>query len=146
MFALRAPYHPSIVCAGPRGEPPAATAEPWARWFREHRDVLSGGEEHEIPVPPDLPHPSRSGFTPTSLAEAVGQVHDWALPISDGSRLHVHEFEDGSMSVHRDATDPSRGLTSAVWHWVTESRSGRIIVVAGVVLFAGSHLVARLAR
>lgn len=144
MFSLRAPYVPVLVCADPDGLLSTSVAEPWRAWYRQNRQALCDGAQLTVPV--ILPHPSQSGFAPTSLAENVGQVRDWAASVSDGSRLHVHEFADGSLNVHRDATDPSRGLTSAVWHWATESTSGRVIVVAAVVFFAGSHLVALMSK
>lgn len=144
MFSLRAPYAPVLVCADPDGFLPKAVAESWAAWYRQNQQLLCDGVN--LAVPATLPRPSQAGFAFTSLAENVGQVRDWAAPISDGSRLHVHEFADGSLRVHRDATDPSRGLTSAVWHWATESTSGRAVVIAAVVLFVGSHTVAMMAK
>jgi len=78
-------------------------------------------------VPDALPHPRDAGFRRPRLAERVGQVADWVHPLSDGSRLHVHEFVDGRLVLHRDRFDP-RGL-SAVVHWFAESRKGRSLAV-----------------
>lgn len=151
LITRRLPYVPAFVRVTPialverKPEPslPSGAAEPWVAWFREHRQALFAGSKLEVPA--GLPPVSQSGFSQTSLAENIGQRRDWVMPISDGSRLHVHEFEStrggsGKMIVHRDATDPALGLTNAVSHFLFESSSGRI-VLAVLVLLIGSLLV-----
>lgn len=106
----------------------------WLRWLRSRAGPLSAGKK--IALPRWLPHPARAGFVRTVLAEDVGQVEDWGLRLSDGSRIHVHEFEGGALVAHRDKTDPTVGLLHAVWHWLTETRTGRLSVLLGSGLFA----------
>ena len=84
----------------------------------------------QIEVPPGFPHPRWSGFEAPFLAEPVGQSFDWVKSYADGSRIHVHEFSNGKLVVHRDATDPSVSPFHALWHWVTESTSGMVFAVS----------------
>ncbi len=48
------------------------------------------------------------------VQEWLGHVYDWVLPLSDGSRIHVHVMPDGSLRAHRDRYDPNAGVWSAV--------------------------------
>jgi hypothetical protein len=59
------------------------------------------------------------------------------MSVEDGSRIHVHEFRDGSMVVHRDRIDPSRGPAHAVAHVVCETRIGRFGVLVTFAVVAG---------
>lgn len=103
----------------------------WSDWLRAEWPWLTKGRK--LPVPGWLPHPRDAGFTTTALAERVGQVTDWVLPLKDGSRIHVHEFPDGRLIAHRDPTDPERGPFHAVWHWLFESSSGKLALGIGAV-------------
>ena len=93
----------------------------WVPWAE-----LCDGEKVEVPS--DLPHPSVAGFKPTRLASYVGQRADYACPLSDG-RLHAHEYADGSVVLHRDRLDPSRGLATATVHWLSECPEGHVALV-----------------
>ena len=110
----------------------------WQNWISTNWSVLATGQKLRAPV--WLPHPRYSGLERTSLAEPVGQVEDWAISCSDGSRIHVHEYNDGSMFVHRDETDPQRGPVEAVWHWLTESTSGKVALTAAGIIVAAKAL------
>ena len=100
----------------------------WNVWItRRWSDLVAG---HRLVVPAWLPHPSAIGFEQPPIAEPAGQVCDWVMSIRDGSRLHVHECHDGRLVIHRDDTDPKRGPLHALWHWATESVTGRLTLAA----------------
>lgn len=107
----------------------------WDRWLLVWWQALCAGRR--VRVPRSLGHPERVGFRRTSLAEPAGQDADYVLSLRDGSRLHVHAFAASrSFVLHRDRTDPARGMGAAAWHWTSESGSARValaIVVAIVV-------------
>ncbi|MCI0340657.1 MAG: hypothetical protein L0216_05830 [Planctomycetales bacterium] len=100
----------------------------WSRWIARAWPHLVEGRK--LRVPRRLPHPTASGFRRTHLAEPVGQQKNWALALADGSRLHLHEFGDGRLTAHWDRIDPDAGLLRAVWHWLVESRSARLVLAA----------------
>jgi hypothetical protein len=102
----------------------------WNGFIQTAWPQLSAGGR--VPIPPGLLHPKWSGFEVPPLAEPVGQIADWVLSLTDGSRLHVHEFANGALVAHRDETDPKLGPIQAAWHWATESTSGKIVVVGTI--------------
>jgi len=104
-------------------------------WPTNDGGRLGAGEKIESPL---RKHPSKFGFRRLWLAEQVGQVEDWALSMSDGSRLHVWLMRDGRWIMHRDAIDPARGPIEAVAHLVTESRIGKVLVLAALVAGVGA--------
>jgi len=126
---------PSIFQAVRENVEAPLTSDPWRVWYEQNRVAIFDGRR--LVLPKTLPHPKLAGFRRTGFAESVGQVCDYAMSLPDGSRLHVHEFGDGTMKLHRDATDPERGVRFAIWHWVSESPSGRIIkyIGSGLLLF-----------
>lgn len=97
----------------------------WVQWIQENWQALTQGVQ--LIAPEWFPHPSNSGFERPPLAEPVGQVDDWVLSFADGSRVHIHEHQSGALVAHRDQTDPKRGLFPAIWHWLSESKSGRVV-------------------
>ena len=104
----------------------------WNTWMASvWNDLLAG---KHVRVPRALPHPVWSGFEVPPIAEPVGQKADWVLSLTDGSRLHVHEFSNGALVAHRDGTDPKRGPLHAVWHWATESTSGRLTLGVAAII------------
>lgn len=108
----------------------------WLTWIRNNYSALKGGACLQAPW--WLAHPSRSGFERPEIAEPVGQKDNWVASVDDGSRVHLHEYADGRIVAHRDPTDPARGPISALWHWLTESRSGKTaLIVGGLALLAG---------
>lgn len=108
----------------------------WLTLLQQYWSYLVSGQKLDVTC--QVPHPSLvSEFSRTVLAEAHGQVVDWELPLTDGSRIHVHEFADGRLVVHRDAINPSRGPIEAVLHWLTETGTGAVVLAGGLVLSAG---------
>lgn len=97
----------------------------WQTWFEAVEPTLRAG--HEAHVPKELPHPSEVGFTRPWIAEPWGQKDDWVCSLSDGSRIHVHEFDD-ALIAHIDPHDPAKGPGTALLHWTTESASGRMFL------------------
>lgn len=106
----------------------------WINWITSVWPQLVAGQHLEAPY--YLPHPKDAGFALTTQAERVGQVRDWAMSFNDGSRAHIHEYRDGRYVVHRDAVDPGRGTLEALFHWVTESASGKLAAVVFLALVA----------
>lgn len=106
----------------------------WSGFVQAAWPQLTAGGR--VLVPSALLHPKWSGFEVPPVAEPVGQSADWVLSLVDGSRLHVHEYANGSLVLHRDETDPKRGPLHAVWHWATESRSGRFVFGTAAVAAA----------
>ena len=107
----------------------------WLKWIGNNWDRLEKGKR--IPTPLKLPHPAFSGFKKPDLAENVGQSWDWVCSMKDGSRIHLHEYSSGKIVAHRDKVDPARGSIDAVWHWLTESQSGKIVALG--LLVAAFH-------
>lgn len=94
-------------------------------------------------VPAGLPHPSVSGFSQPWMSEPSGQVADWTYSLGDGSRVHAHEYADGSIVLHRDALDPNQGIGRALGHIVCETTLGRVATLALVgtaIALAVAHL------
>jgi hypothetical protein len=104
--------------------------------------LVAGGR---VCAPPELPHPSVSGFVRPRMTEDCGQADDWAIALSDGSRLHVHEYAAGPLVVHRDKVDPGSGTLRALWHVATETCVGGAVVRIGAIA-ATVLLIGRLAR
>lgn len=97
----------------------------WQQWLDAHAPELAQGRGVAVAPAENLPHPAAAGFRRLTLAEPWGQMADWAASLDDGSRLHVHEMKDGALIAHVDQHDPARGPGVAVYHWGTESASGR---------------------
>lgn len=108
----------------------------WALWLATVERRLRGGEQ--VAAPSNLPDPREAGFRLLSLAEPVGQIADFAMSLADGSRYHIHQFADGRRVVHRDEYDPDRSFAHAFGHFVSETKTGKIglvaVGVAGVAL------------
>jgi len=97
----------------------------WNTWLAAVEPTLRAGREAVLPK--DLPHPREVGFTRPFIAEPHGQKDDWVYSLSDGSRIHVHEF-DNALVAHIDPHDPAKGPGTALLHWTTESASGRMFL------------------
>jgi hypothetical protein len=104
----------------------------WQEWFNSVEPTLRSGRE--VVVPKYLPHPCEVGFTHPWIAEPVGQKDDWVLSLSDGSRLHIHEY-NFAMVMHLDNIDPAVSPLNAAWHWGTESASGRMALATSALWF-----------
>jgi hypothetical protein len=109
----------------------------WELWFRDNWEALTAGH---VPVPTWLPHPSQAGFRRLQFSTPSGQVADWGLSLTDRSRIHVHQHADGRLVAHRDKYDPDAGLGSLLAHVFTETGIGKLALVVGVVMAAGSLL------
>lgn len=103
----------------------------WLEWLDDNLRRLS--RRARLQAPSWLPHPAEAGFAESSIAEPHGQARDWVLSLSDGSRVHVHEHEDGRLVVHRDRYDPSAGPLRAVAHFLIETRAGKATLAVGAV-------------
>lgn len=104
----------------------------WDAWLHFAWPRLVRGERVEAS---GLGHPMRAGFRRLSIAEAVGQTEDWALSMTDGSRIHLHGYGQPAERwiAHRDRFDPARGLLSAARHVCTETKTGRAAAVGGLI-------------
>lgn len=107
----------------------------WMAWLDGNWSLLANGGW--VVLPGWLPHPGDVGFKCLGVAEDVGQVRNWVHALSDGSRLHVHEFAEGGLVVHRDRHNPDEGLVSSVLHFFLETKAGK---VAGIALLAACAL------
>jgi hypothetical protein len=108
-------------------------------WIRPYWAELCAGKKIEVHF---WCHPETLGFQQFALAEDVGQVQNWGLPLRDGSRLHLWLMPDGRWIMHRDATDPGRGLLHAAVHVLTETRVGPALALAGLVIGVGTLVAA----
>lgn len=111
----------------------AEAKEQWNKWLDEHYAELCMGMQ--LTFPKSLPHPVYSGFKRIRMAENVGQRRDWALSLKDGARIHIHDFGNNRMVVHRDRYDPAKGIFSSLAHWLTEAASGKL----ALDIFFGRH-------
>jgi hypothetical protein len=107
----------------------------WNAWLSVNWAALVEGAKLEAPS--WLCHPLEAGFSKSGLAENVGQAFDYVLADGRGGRFHIHEFSSGKLVVHRDRVDPSRGLLHGLWHWLSESSSGRSVAALGAVAGIG---------
>jgi hypothetical protein len=113
----------------------------WMMWIGENWDELEARKK--LTVPSWFPHPATVGFKQESITTPAGQCRDWVLPLSDESRIHVHEFEDGRLVAHRDKYDPNSSPLNAIAHFVHETEIGRsallvALFVGGVRLLSGT--------
>lgn len=109
----------------------------WTEWIQLNWPDLVSGKKLE--APPWLPHPSFLGFTRLEVATPMGQISDWALPYTDGSRVHAQEYQDGRWVVHRDRYDPAQGFGNMLTHLMTETFVGPLALVVGVIALARSN-------
>lgn len=100
----------------------------WINWVRQNWGALKNGQK--LRAPGWLDHPRERGFKRVTYSMPRGQVGDWGLPLSDGSRIHVREFPDGRLIVHRDRHDPQRGITGTLAHLMTETPVGLLTAIA----------------
>ncbi len=110
----------------------------WQRWFEQNIPALQNG--NHLVIPHELPHPSDVGFKHIRLAESVGQTRDWGWSLPTGSRVHVHEFDDGHMRAHLDRYDPDRSFGHWLAHGIYESKTVRRLIRLGLVFSALSRL------
>jgi hypothetical protein len=103
----------------------------WMVWVNQHWQRLVNGEKITAPV--WLAMPADAGFEAIEIAHPVGQARDWGLPLSDNSRIHVHEYADGRRVVHRDVHNPKRGLGPMLAHLMQETPYGALALCVGML-------------
>jgi hypothetical protein len=103
----------------------------WVNWVRDNFSRLIKKEWLEVPE--YLPHPLQAGFYQLSIAENYCQINNYAISLSDGSRLHVHEYKDGRLIIHRDKYDPDKGIVDTTLHFFTETNIGKTVGI-GIVM------------
>ncbi len=106
----------------------------WVGWLHANWTQLAAGAKLQAPA--HLPHPRYAGFARESLASPEGQVVDWVLPVTDGSRIHVHECSDGRLVAHRDQYDPNRSAGHLLAHLVLETALVPVTLLILGVIFA----------
>lgn len=107
----------------------------WQSWIRENWVALVRGAK--LSVPPSLVHPALVGFKQVRAALPLGQVADWALPLPDGSRVHIHQMKDGAFVAHRDVHDPDLGPLSLIKHLWHDTPFG-VLALVGAALYASA--------
>lgn len=108
----------------------------WNDFISVYWALLARGERIAVSASPE--QLEAAGFRRFSMAMSVGQIANWALPLTDRSRLHIHQFENGAMVVHRDKHDPGLGPLDLAAHLLTETFVGPVLGVAGVLMLAAS--------
>jgi hypothetical protein len=103
----------------------------WMGWINQNWQRLVSGDKINAPI--GLAAPEEAGFEMIEVAHPVGQSRDWGLSVSDGSRIHVHEYADGRRVVHRDAHNPKRGLGPMLAHLMQETPYGALAIGAGTL-------------
>lgn len=115
----------------------------WHSWLVEHWEPLCAGEPITVEPGGELAHPAiADGWHEVFIAEPFGQRADWAYPLPDGSRLHMHEHANRWV-IHRDKHDPGRGIGPAVRHYLEEAPTAKIAVagsLAGLALQAAKRI------
>lgn len=104
----------------------------WVNWINQWWIALSTGNKIEVPTWLGAPH--QAGFHLIPVAHPAGQIRDWGLAMSDGSRIHIHEFANGRYVAHRDKFDPARGLESSVAHVMQETPYPAWFALTGLVM------------
>lgn len=103
----------------------------WVNWISDNWTTLSAGVKIEVPSWLGAPH--QAGLHLIPMAHPVGQLRNWGLGMSDGSRIHIHEFADGRCVAHRDKHDPGRGFESSVAHLMQETPYPAWFALTGLV-------------
>jgi hypothetical protein len=106
----------------------------WLEWL--DANIAGYWDRGKLVAPDWLGPPAAEGFKQLPIASQEGQVADWALALSDGSRVHVQEFPDGRRVVHRDKYDPGHSLVNMVAHLLLETPWGRMTAVGGLLYLA----------
>jgi hypothetical protein len=108
----------------------------WEGWLNENWQPLANGAK--VSVPSMLPPLSHGGFRPIRSAAPEGQSADWALPLTDRSRVHVHAYSDGRRVAHRDKHDPDLGFADMIAHLLFDTPLGVVVLAGSVVLAIGT--------
>lgn len=111
----------------------------WIDWIRNNFFRFVNGEW--LQVPEYLPHPEYAGFAQIGIAENHGQINNYAVSFADGSRLHIHEYQDGRLVAHRDKYDPDKGVINTALHFFTETNVGKVAGICLIVAAIGTALI-----
>jgi len=77
------------------------------------------------------------GFKEVFISQPAGQIKDYVLSLKNGSRLHVHEFEDGSRKIHLDKHDPDKNAESMWRHLLEETWiAPAILALVGLIILS----------
>lgn len=106
-------------------------------FFLNTLDWNSLREGKHLVLPKNFPSPQLLGFEAPPMALAVGQIRDWVLSLSDGSRLHIHEFPNAERKIHLDRYDPKRGVVQGITHFLIETWPGNLLLCAGLFYLIG---------
>lgn len=107
----------------------------WLDWIAVNWTASQQGRK--LVAPPWLPHATTAGFQPVRIATPEGQCADWKRSYTDGSRVHVHEFFNGSRTVHRDQYDPDASVGHMLAHLLIETAVGPVLAV--ILLAVAAH-------
>lgn len=105
-------------------------------FIRRNYSKLVKGEE--VLLPAGFKNLSQFGFKEEYIAQPVGQIKNYVLSNSNGSRYHVHEFEDGRQVIHLDKYDPNKDLPNLIKHLFKETW-----IAPAICLFFGLILLTR---
>ena len=108
------------------------------QFIKNNSSKLARGERVLLPI--WFKNLSQIGFTEESFSQPVGQIKDYVLSNKDGSRFHVHEFEDGSLVIHLDKFDPNKDLSSLIKHLIQETWIAPLVLAfLGLIFLAQSE-------
>ena len=108
----------------------------WSDWIALNWEALVRGDK--IQAPRVLGGLAQAGFRTTTLASPEGQMADWAIRMSDGSRIHVRVYGDGRRIAHRDKFDPAQGVGHTIAHLAVDTPLGFLALAGGTLWLASS--------
>lgn len=107
----------------------------WNRIISKHWTHLAAGKRLWLEVV-HLNHPANDRRFRPNVGWPDGQICDYTLSLSDGSRIHAQCFgENGGryrLRLHRDKFDPDQGIANFVLHGLLETPFGAL--AASIVL------------
>lgn len=96
---------------------------------------LQAGEHIALPL--WVNNLTQLGFKEVFISQPAGQIKDYVLSLKNGSRLHVHEFQDGSRKVHLDKHDPDKNAESLWKHLLEETWiAPALLAVFGLIILS----------
>lgn len=96
---------------------------------------LEAGEH--IALPFWVNNLTQLGFKEVFISQPVGQIKDYVLSLKNGSRLHIHEFKDGSRKIHLDKYDPDKSVESLWKHLIEETWIAPVILgLVGLIILS----------
>ncbi len=113
------------------GQPQQMMDHGWVAIVNSVRYTLPPHEEMRISKF-GYTQPLQAGFR-TDVGEPKGQVADYRLQLSDGSGIHIVEFQD-SYTVHWDKVDPSTNVVEHINQDAPQWGPVLGLVAVGVIL------------